>query len=81
MVGRPGLDPGTLGVWPDPPLASAVVQITWSRSSSGPPTSNEILANLVPWLHNWLHEVGGGAVGVMRFDHVGGESFELRIET
>ena len=45
-MGRPGVDPGTLGIGPDHPIVSVVVQITWSEASVRPPTSTEILSNL-----------------------------------
>jgi hypothetical protein len=63
LVGRPGLDPGTLGVGPERPTASVVVQITWSEDSPSPPTSAEILTNLSPWLHHWLHSIGNDVIG------------------
>ena len=79
-VGRPGLDPGTLGSKIDHPSASVVIQISWSGTSAMPPTSEEILSNLGLRLQNWLHELGPGVVGVMRFESADGTSFELRID-
>src|SRR5277367_1347413 len=57
LVGRPGLDPGTLGIRQDHPTASVSVQITWLEEFKIPPTSTEILSNLIPWLHHWLHSI------------------------
>jgi hypothetical protein len=79
-VGRPGLDPGTLGTKTDQPSASVIIQISWSEPSASPPTSEEILSNLGLRLQNWLQELGAGVVGVMRFENAEGASFELRIE-
>jgi hypothetical protein len=63
LVGRPGLDPGTLGIEPDHPTASVIVRITWSESSLVPSSSTETLSNLIPWLHHWLHIVGKAVSG------------------
>jgi hypothetical protein len=52
-----------LGIGSDDPTASVAIQITWSEHSPGPPTSAEILSNLSPWLHHWLHCLGGDAFG------------------
>ncbi len=79
-VSHPGLDPGTLGPRNGNPSASLVVQISWSEALASPPTSEEVLSNLGLRLQNWLHELGSGVVGVMRFENADGASFELRIE-
>jgi hypothetical protein len=63
LVGRPGLDPGTLGIEPDHPTASDVVKITWSGASVPPATSSEILSNLIPRLHQWLRSRGNDVSG------------------
>ena len=81
LVGRPGLDPGTLGSIKDHPSASVAIQISWSAASANPPTSEEVLSNLGLRLQNWLQELGSGVVGVMRFENAEGSSFELRIES
>ena len=77
---RPVLDPGTLGRKKGDPSASVVFQISCSETSASPPTSEEVLSNLGLRLQNWLHELGAGVVGVMRFENAEGASFELRIE-
>ena len=62
-MGRPGLDPGTLGIEPDQPATSVEVQITWSQHSTNPPTSAEILSNVTLWLHHGLHGLGDEVSG------------------
>jgi hypothetical protein len=54
LVGRPGLDPGTLGVFPGGPYKSITVQICWSDEVDGPSTYVEMLAELNSWLVDWL---------------------------
>jgi hypothetical protein len=80
-VGRPGLDPGTLGVGLDRPSASVVVQITWSGQSPNPPTSTEILSNLSPWLHHWLHSLGNVVVGDVNIRGADGLEINARFES
>jgi hypothetical protein len=46
-VGRPGLDPGTLGLEPDSTQASVVVRMSWSEACSDPPTSADVLSKLL----------------------------------
>jgi hypothetical protein len=53
-VGRPGLDPGTLGVFPEGPRASITVQICWSDEVGDPSTCAVMLAELNSWLDDWL---------------------------
>ena len=81
LVGRPGLDPGTLGSKTDHPSASVAIQISWSDASTSPPSSEEVLSNLGLRLQKWLHELGSGVIGVMRFENADGASFELRVES
>ncbi len=57
-----------------------VIQISWSEALVSPPSSEEVLSNLGLRLQNWLHELGSGVVGVMRFESADGTSFELRID-
>ncbi|MHB2029603.1 MAG: hypothetical protein ACYCPT_12420 [Acidimicrobiales bacterium] len=75
-VGRPGHDPGTLGFGPDSTCASAVVSVSWSAACVDPPTSADVLSSLLPWLHDWLHNLGSGVSSVV---HIRG-SDELNIE-
>jgi hypothetical protein len=53
-VGRPGLDPGTLRVFPERPWTSVDVQICWPGEVQCPPTSADVLTRLNSWLDNWL---------------------------
>ncbi len=80
MVGRPGLDPGTLGPILDRPSASLDVHLSWLEGSASPPSSTDVLSNLGLRLQDWLHDAGLGVVGVMRFSNSEGEKFDLRIE-
>ena len=80
LVGRPGLDPGTLGIGPEHAAPFVVVRITWSEQSSIPPASTEILSNLIPWLHNWLHSLGNEAVGDVTIRGKYGLEINVRIE-
>ena len=80
LVGRPGLDPGTLGSDLTRPSASVKIHLTWSDPLANPPTSAEILTDLCLGLHQWLHEKSTGGVGTLRFENVEGEKFDLRIE-
>jgi hypothetical protein len=79
-VGRPGLDPGTLGSIKAHPGVSLVVHLSWSGLSARPPSSEEVLSNLSLRLQDWLHELGSGVVGVMQFENADGALFQLRIE-
>ena len=54
LVGRPGLDHGTLRVFPERPGTSISVQICWPDEVQWPPTSTEVLQRLTSWLDNWL---------------------------
>ena len=54
LVGRPGLDPGTLRVFPERPGTSISVQICWPDEVRCPPTSTEVLSRLTSWLDSWL---------------------------
>ena len=77
FVGRQGLDPGTLGIGPEHPVASVVVQITWSGASARPPTSMEIHSNLSLWLHHWLHSLGNSVSGDVKI--CGADGFEIQL--
>jgi len=78
MVGRPGLDPGTLRVFPERPGTSISVQICWSDEVQCPPTSTEVLSRLTSWLDSWLDP--GLFQGQVTIESRGndGEGFELR---
>jgi hypothetical protein len=53
-VGRPGLDPGTLGVFQEGTCTSVNVQICWSDDEGSPSTCVEVLSELKSWLDLWL---------------------------
>jgi hypothetical protein len=55
-VGRPGLDPGTLGVFSEGPCKSITVQIHWSDEVVDPSTYLEMLSELNSWLDSWLDQ-------------------------
>src|ERR1017187_9733138 len=54
MVGRSCLDPGTLGVFPHCPRLSFSIQFWWPTEVECAPTFSDVLADLKPWLDNWL---------------------------
>jgi hypothetical protein len=80
LVGRPGLDPGTLGFEPDSTRESVVVRVSWSESAVNPPTSAEVLSNLLPWLHDWLHSLGSGVSSVVQICCSDDLKIEVRVE-
>jgi hypothetical protein len=78
-VGRPGLDPGTLGVFRECPGVSLSVQICWLEEVSCPPTSSEVFARLNSWLDNWLDLRSFKGLAIFQFRAADGELFELRL--
>ena len=58
FVGRPGLDPGTLGGTISGPSKSLEVCLSWSEDSSSPPTSASNSLNLLLRLSSWLSVEG-----------------------
>jgi len=80
LVGRPGLDPGTLGFQPDGTRASVVVRVSWSETSVHPPTSADVLSNLLPGLHDWLHSLGSGVSSVVQICGSDDLKIEVRVE-
>ena len=79
-VGRPGLDPGTLGFEPERTDASVIVRVAWSEEAACPPTSADILSNLLPWLHDWLHSLGSGVLTVVQISGSDGLKVEVCVE-
>ena len=78
-MGRPGLDPGTLRVFPERPLASISVQICWPDEVQCPPTSTEVLSRLTSWLDGWLdRDLFQGQITI-QFRETDSEGFELRL--
>jgi hypothetical protein len=80
VVGRPGLDPGTLGGDQVDTRSSVDVHISWSDGVSRLPMSAEILSNLSLWLHDWLHKTESGGVGVISSTGPDGSRVELLVE-
>jgi kynurenine formamidase len=48
--------------------AFVIIHLTWSEPSANPLTFAEILTNLGPGLHEWLHDSGSRLVGIIRFE-------------
>ena len=80
MVGRPGLDSGTLRVFPERPLTSISVRICWPEEAQCPPTSTEVHGRLTSWLDNWLDQGSFQGDVTMQFREIDGEGFELLLE-
>jgi hypothetical protein len=78
-VDRPGLDPGTLGVFPECPGTSLNVQIRWPAGVECPPTSADVLSRLNSWLDSWLDQESFEGIGIIQFRGVDGEVFDLRL--
>ena len=79
LVGRPGLDPGTLRVFPECPQTSISVQICWSDEVQCPPTSTEVHSHLFSSLDNWLDLDSFQGHVTIQFRRTDGEGFELRL--
>ena len=79
-MGRPGLDPGTLGFEPERTEASVVVRVAWSEDYASPPTSVDVLSNLLPWLHDWLHSLEWGFSSVVQISGSDGLKIEVCVE-
>ncbi len=79
-VGRPGLDPGTLGVFPEYPRTSLSVQICWSDNVECLPMSADILSRFNSWLDNWLPQGPFQGLATIQFRGADGEVFNLRLE-
>ena len=64
-MSRPGLDPGTLRVFPERPGTYISVQICWPYEVQRPPTSTDVLSCLTSWLDSWLdHGIFQGRVTI-----------------
>ena len=77
LVGRPGLDPGTLRVFPERPGTSISVQICWPDEVQCPPTSTDVLSGLTSWLDNWLDQGSFHGEVTIQFRGSDGEVFDL----
>jgi hypothetical protein len=71
---------GNLGLEPKRTEASVVVRVTWSEESISPRTSADILSNLVPWLHDWLHGFGSGVSSAVQIVGSDGVKVEILVE-
>ena len=80
-MARPGLDPGTLGFDPERTDASVVVRVAWSEDYASPPTSADVLTNLLPWLHDWLQRLGSGVTGVVEISGSDGLTMTYAVTT
>jgi hypothetical protein len=77
LVGRPGLDPDTLRVFPERPGTSISVQICWPDEVQCPPTSTDVHSRLNWWLDSWLDpDFFQGEVSI-EYRGVDGEGFRL----
>jgi hypothetical protein len=79
LVGRPGLDPGTLGVLPECPGTSLSVQICWPNKVECPPTSTQVHSRLNSWLDSWLDQGSFHGQVTIQFLEADGEEFGLRL--
>jgi len=78
-VGRPGLDPGTLRVFPERPWTSVSVQICWPEEVQCPLTSADVLSRLNSWLDSWLDPGSLQGQVTIQFRGVDGEVFDLQL--
>ena len=78
-MGRPGLDPGTLRVFPERPGTSISVQICWPDEVQCPLISTDVLSRLTSWLDNWLDQGSFQGQVTIQFRGSGGEVFDLRL--
>ena len=85
MVGRPGLDPGTLRPENGRSQASVSIHLSFSKDVESSQTSAKVSVNLLLRLHNWLHELDFNLVGVMRGEdsnrNPSGRITEMAIDT
>ncbi len=79
LVGRPGLDPGTLGVFPERPGTYLSVHICWPDGVECPPASTDVLSRLNSWLDSWLDQESFQGVAIVQFRGASGEVSELRL--
>ena len=78
LVGRLGLDPSTLRVFPDRLGTSISVQICWPDEVQCPPTSSEVLSRLTSWLDSWLDAGSFHGQVTVQFREIDSEGFGLR---
>lgn len=78
-MGRPGLDPGTLGVFRECPGVSLTIQIWWSNDIGRSPTCSEVVPSLISWLDDCLDKSSHTGLANVRFETSGGEVIEFRL--
>src|ERR1039458_4570583 len=78
LVGRPGLDPGTLGVFRECPGTFLRVQICWPDTAACPPTFSEVLSHLNSWLDDWLDQGSFQGLFTIQFRGADGEVLDMR---
>jgi len=79
-VGRLGLDPGTLGFGPEGTETSVLIRVAWSENCASAPTSADVLSNVLPWLHDWLHSLGSGVSSFVQISGPDGLKIEVNFE-
>jgi len=79
LVGRPGLDPGTLGAISDRTGPSLSVQISWSNEVGRSPQFADVSQSLVSWLGVWLDKSSYTGLANARFETSDGEEIQFRI--
>ena len=79
LVGRPGLDLGTLGVILPSTGPSLIVQICWSNEVGRSPTSSEILPSLISWLDEWLDQSSYTGLANALYKSSGESVVEIRL--
>jgi hypothetical protein len=78
-VGRPGLDPGTLGAIMEHSGPSLNVQICWSNEVRSSPTFAEVSQSLISWLDEWLDKNSNTGLANVQFKTSHGEVIHFRI--
>jgi len=78
-VGRPGLDPGTLGSGHEDLPGSTEIHLPWSESLDRPPRTAEEHLGLLPRLQVWLQNEPGRGTGVIFSTTSVGCQFEITI--
>jgi hypothetical protein len=71
VVGRPGLDPGTLGPAQEGPKQSVTIRLRRSEAVSHPLPVAEVLSRSLDWLQVWLHSHPGIIAEVVIVDDRG----------
>jgi hypothetical protein len=67
----------TCGVQKGSSQASVDVHISWPDCTPSPPTSEEVLKSLLPWLHDWLLGLKSGAQVNLSFEDDSGARIDI----